>query len=287
MRIRTVALSVAATLAALGVGALAFIYSGAYDIAASTPHLPPVRWAITTLQVNAVRRSADGIAAPPLHDAPLIRRGFVLYDTLCVVCHGAPAVPPEPVGFGINPNPPPLNDAGRRWNDAELFWITKHGLRMAGMPAFGLTFADSDIWALVAFTRRLERTSPAEYASMRAVRAGSRDPSTVEWVALPDPEAERMRTRAEPAAGRKLLVGYGCGACHVVPGVPGALGTVGPSLARWSERGYIAGTLTNEPGNLVRWITAPQSIEPETAMPDLGVSEDAARHIAAYLFSLD
>lgn len=284
---RTVVLSVAATLAALALGGVAFIYSGIYDIAATTPHLPPVRWALTTLQARSVGRSAAGIVPPPLGSAALVQRGFVLYDTLCAVCHGAPSVPAEPLGFGINPDPPPLSETGPEWTDAELFWITKHGLRMAGMPGFGLTFDDPDLWALVAFVRRLEHLSPAAYAAMRAARDGQRDPSTVAWAPGPDPEWERLRAEGDPAAGRELLAGYGCGACHIIPGVPGARGAVGPSLVRWSERGFIAGALPNQPGNLIRWITAPQSVEPATVMPDLGVSDEAARHIAAYLYSLD
>lgn len=284
---RVAVLSAFATLAAVGAGALAFLFSGTYEIAATTPHLPPVRWAIATLKDHSVRRSARDIVAPRLDDAALVRTGFVLYDTLCVVCHGAPAVPAEPLGFGINPDPPPLNEVGPDWSDAELFWITKHGLRMAGMPGFGLTFADGDIWALVAFVRRLERLSPAEYAAMRATRHEGRDPATVAWLVPPDPAADRMREEGDSERGRRLLAAYGCGSCHVIPGIPAATGGVGPPLAAWRHREYIAGILVNEPGNLVTWIVSPQSVEPGTAMPDLGVSDSAALHMAAYLFSLD
>jgi len=79
---------------------------------------------------------------------------------------------------------------------------------------------------------------------------------------------------------------YGCGACHVIPGVTGATGMVGPPLDGWSRRVYIAGNLANTPENLVRWIRYPQAVEPGTAMPDLGVNEADARDIAAYLYSL-
>ena len=75
-------LSAFATLAAVGAGALAFLFSGTYEIAATTPHLPPVRWAIATLKDHSVRRSARDIVAPRLDDAALVRTGFVLYDKL-------------------------------------------------------------------------------------------------------------------------------------------------------------------------------------------------------------
>jgi cytochrome c1 len=79
---------------------------------------------------------------------------------------------------------------------------------------------------------------------------------------------------------------YGCDACHQIPGVPGATGYVGPPLVAWAERHYIAGKLPNKPVYLVEWLRFPQSIEPGTAMPDMGVTEQAARDMGAYLYTL-
>lgn len=79
---------------------------------------------------------------------------------------------------------------------------------------------------------------------------------------------------------------HGCAACHVIPGVAGARGLVGPPLNAMGLRGYIAGRLPNQPENLIRWIAHPQSVDPQTAMPDTGISEDEARHVAAYLYTL-
>jgi cytochrome c1 len=91
----------------------------------------------------------------------------------------------------------------------------------------------------------------------------------------------------EPEIGRRLLADRGCVGCHVVPGVDATPAYVGPPLDHWGERSYIAGALTNNEENLVRWITSPQEVEPGTAMPDVGVSEQDATNIAAYLLSLD
>jgi cytochrome c len=105
----------------------------------------------------------------------------------------------------------------------------------------------------------------------------------------------RMAGPGQPAAvpggdaehGRQAIQRrYGCGACHVIPGVPGAVGKVGPPLLWWADRSMIAGRIPNTPENLVRWIQDPQAIEPGTAMPALGVTEADARDIAAYLFTL-
>lgn len=103
--------------------------------------------------------------------------------------------------------------------------------------------------------------------------------STVERIGLEVPGGD-------PERGRELIGVYGCQACHSVPGVPGADGQVGPPLVFWAERHYIAGLLPNEPDNLIYWIQNPQEVEPGTAMPDMGVSEEDARHIAAYLYTL-
>jgi cytochrome c1 len=89
-----------------------------------------------------------------------------------------------------------------------------------------------------------------------------------------------------PDRGKQQIVAYGCGACHVIPGVGQAQGLVGPPLNSFARRSYIAGEIPNSAANLVRWITVPQAIEPGTAMPNLGVSEGQARDIAAYLYTL-
>lgn len=91
---------------------------------------------------------------------------------------------------------------------------------------------------------------------------------------------------AHPRQGPALMQKYGCGACHSVPGVRGARGNVGPPLGNFGNRLYVAGMLRNNPDNLVKWIRTPQSVVPGNVMPDLGVSEQDARDIAAYLYTL-
>lgn len=86
--------------------------------------------------------------------------------------------------------------------------------------------------------------------------------------------------------GQRLVVEYGCHSCHTIPGVREAKATVGPPLNDWADRHYIAGALSNTPDNLILWLREPQSIEPGTAMPDMGVTDQDARDIAAYLFNL-
>ncbi len=86
--------------------------------------------------------------------------------------------------------------------------------------------------------------------------------------------------------GRATIAAYGCGACHSIPGVLGANGMVGPPLDHWSQRRIIAGEVPNDPARLITWLMVPQSTEPGTAMPNMGVTDGEARDMAAYLYTL-
>lgn len=86
--------------------------------------------------------------------------------------------------------------------------------------------------------------------------------------------------------GARLLVQYQCGACHTIPGVPGARGPLGPTLQGFGRRAYIAGQLPNDEPTLLRWIVDPRSLLPATPMPAMGANEADARAMAAYLLSL-
>lgn len=91
----------------------------------------------------------------------------------------------------------------------------------------------------------------------------------------------------DPALGRQVARAHGCPACHVMPGVGPVAGLVGPSLDGFADRAYVAGRLPNRPDALVRWLLEPALVDPGTAMPDVGLSEAEAKHLAAYLYTLD
>ncbi|HET9464744.1 MAG TPA: hypothetical protein VFO71_04360 [Gemmatimonadales bacterium] len=109
---------------------------------------------------------------------------------------------------------------------------------------------------------------------------------TVQGCSSPGGDIETVVVGGDAERGRVALDGFGCGACHLIPGVTGARGMVGPPLAQFALRSYIAGQLPNQPDNLLRWLQDPPAIEPGTAMPDLGVTPAVARDMAAYLYTL-
>ncbi|MCU1325061.1 MAG: cytochrome c, class [Bryobacterales bacterium] len=96
----------------------------------------------------------------------------------------------------------------------------------------------------------------------------------------------RVVAGGDPARGAAHLSNYGCGSCHSIPGIRGAHGLVGPSLAGVGGRQYIAGMLPNEPAQLAHWIVDPHSVNPKTAMPNIGVTAKDAADISAYLYTL-
>jgi cytochrome c2 len=85
--------------------------------------------------------------------------------------------------------------------------------------------------------------------------------------------------------GRTLFVNKGCGGCHSLSGVPQAEGLVGPPLDGVAVRAVIAGKLANSPANLERWISAPQSVVPGNAMPDVPMTAQESSDIAAFLYT--
>jgi cytochrome c2 len=90
----------------------------------------------------------------------------------------------------------------------------------------------------------------------------------------------------DPKQGLLLVRQYQCGACHAIPGVQGASGDAGPSLQHMGRLSYIAGRVPNQSANMVRWLRNPPELKPGTLMPVLGISDEEARHMAAYLYTL-
>lgn len=100
------------------------------------------------------------------------------------------------------------------------------------------------------------------------------------------PRTYSIVVRGDARHGKQVIRSAGCGACHMIPGIHEARGLVGPPLLLFGRRTMIAGELPNSPGNLARWIQHPKSVEPGTAMPDLGLTDDQAQDVAAYLYTL-
>ncbi|MBM1170022.1 c-type cytochrome [Microvirga arabica] len=124
-------------------------------------------------------------------------------------------------------------------------------------------------------------------AALFMMLAGCNDDGSAQKASQPLDELRITRVAGgEPERGRRIIAAYECGVCHVIPGVQGAHGIVGPPLTGFGRRQFIGGVVPNEPSLLVRWVQDAPSIAPHTGMPDLGLSDEEARHVAAYLYTL-
>lgn len=94
-------------------------------------------------------------------------------------------------------------------------------------------------------------------------------------------------TSGDPTHGKALAATKGCTGCHEIPGTDGAQGNVGPSLRRIGSRVFVGGVLLNTPDNLRQWLLDPPGIDPKSAMPNVGLSDQEARDLAAYLYTLN
>ena len=149
-------------------GTLAFIYSGTFNVAATAKDSDLIEWLVETTRKNSILARSENIAVPTHEDEPSVAAGGKAFDEMCAYCHGAPGKKPFVAAGDMNPAPPDLADLAPRRTPAALFWVIKHGIRMTGMPAWGPSHSDAQIWELVAFLQRLPELSPDAYAKLLA-----------------------------------------------------------------------------------------------------------------------
>lgn len=169
-------------------GCIGFIYSGIYNVAATDHHWGLTHQILEIARTRSVRAHAAGIKAPTGFDNPdKLAMGVEHFAAHCAVCHGGPGVPKGDIGKGLYPPAPDLAHAGTRLSDAEMFWVIKNGIKMTGMPAWA-DHSDAEIWATVAFLKKLPGMTPEEYGKliMSAMgHGGHQPPASAEQSGVP------------------------------------------------------------------------------------------------------
>jgi cytochrome c553 len=201
-RMRRLLVGALAGVATVAVGLFLIAWSGLYNIGASRGHWPIVEWFLTFGMENSVETQASHIEPPPLDDVDLYRLGAGHYQGGCAACHGAPGAAGSVIAQRMLPPPPNLASAAKEWKDRELFWIIKHGIKYTGMPAWASQARDDEVWAVVAFVRRLPALDARTYHDWA-------------WGGLQPPSRS---TRELPIEGEVSGEITACARCHGLEG---------------------------------------------------------------------
>lgn len=161
-----VLISVLVTMTTLLLIFLIIVYSGWHNVSAMNEESGIMKWVLNTTKENSINSRLENISVPDLKDSEMIKEGFEHYNEMCVSCHGAPGQNESGLSKGLNPPAPYLVKAANFIDARELFWATKNGIKMTGMPAWGKTHSDEKIWAIVAFMKKLPGISAEEYEKM-------------------------------------------------------------------------------------------------------------------------
>jgi len=162
-------------LVVLGLGAIIYAWTGAYNIGATVPHWDVTLSFIELVKDRSIEVHSQDVQVPNLSDPKFKEIGFDHYHEMCRLCHGAPGYSREEFAEGLYPSPPSMTSGGlqQELSKAEIYWIAKHGIKMTGMPAFGLTHTEEQLWGIVAFVEEVPRVTPEEYQKLVVERSGS------------------------------------------------------------------------------------------------------------------
>jgi len=142
------------------IGAFAFVKSGIYDVGAAKRHTKFTEWLTHETMIHSVRRHAEGIEPPSLTTSAQLLSGYCSYEAHCTTCHGAAAVARQQWVNGFEPQPPYLLDVTQTFTPGQLFWIVKNGIKMTGMPAWGESMSDREVWNVVAWLEASRNLPP-------------------------------------------------------------------------------------------------------------------------------
>ncbi len=164
-----ITLAVLAGVAGLAIGG--FIWSGMYNIGADDMHLRPTSMMLRVMRERSIARHAAAIKVPDLSSAARISQGAGNYSSMCTACHLAPGMEDTELSKGLYPAPPNFSKLDPV-NPAHAFWVTKHGIKASGMPAWGRSMDDEYIWGMVAFLQRLPKLDKTAYDAIVASSSG-------------------------------------------------------------------------------------------------------------------
>ena len=125
----------------------------------------------------------------------------------------------------------------------------------------------------------------ASHANMR-LRLVALSPENYQtWLVAAQKPAETPQAELA-VTGSQLFISKGCINCHAVQGV-NTYNRTGPDLSHIGSRTSIAaGMLPNTRENMIEWLRYTDTVKPGVAMPNLGLSQEEAESLTAYMQTL-
>jgi mono/diheme cytochrome c family protein len=152
----------------LVIAVAAFVWSGGYNVAANVPHWKITHWLLEKVRERSIAAHSKGVIVPSLKNPKLVDIGFKNYHAMCLLCHSAPGYSQSEIAKGLYPAPPELasENVVKRRSDGEIYLVIKNGIKMTGMPAFGPTHSEDELWGIVVFVKSLPGLKPEGYKAM-------------------------------------------------------------------------------------------------------------------------
>jgi hypothetical protein len=104
----------------LAIAGVVYVYSGQFDVAASSPNSEFELWAFHKTMRWSVVAKANSVDSPPPFTDEMIKDGLEHYDEMCTICHGGPGIERSEIGRGINPRAPKLSEGGQSVDGATV-----------------------------------------------------------------------------------------------------------------------------------------------------------------------
>lgn len=173
MRIlRTCLKTLLVPIAIVVLGSLAFAFSGVYNVAATDHHWPATYWLLNMAKERSIEFRSQDIRVPEPGGREQLLAGAAAYDEMCSHCHTPPGGDDTPVTRGLYPAPPDLAHPEEEMSATEIFWVIKNGIKASGMPAWGVTHDDGELWSIVVLVQRLPELDAEDYRRLlEAARA--------------------------------------------------------------------------------------------------------------------
>jgi len=150
-----------------------YLYMGFYNISASKPHMKLIEETFEGIMENSIKHHTKDIIKPAISEDEVLSEGFEHYNAMCVDCHGAPGNSEPEFREGLYPKPPLFaKGIDDEIGTEQIFWVTKNGIKMTGMPGFGKTHTDDEIWAIAGFVEKLPNMSEATYNELKLKNKG-------------------------------------------------------------------------------------------------------------------